>query len=163
MKRDGTNTHMAEFAVLPIATVRPAPLQVDGERLQCHQNCTVFSLKVSGRSYISHILQRAERARVALGALQSFRDLNIRLKVNLVKTLMFAILVYPPIPVHAMSKKSVRGLQRVQNAVLSFVVNLRWSDATTMERIHAEHDVHALNVLFRRMATQVWQRMADEE
>jgi len=157
------NTNKTKFAVLPMATERPAPLLVDGEPLQFHHNGTMLGLKLSTRGYLSHITQRTAKAKAALGVLQRFRDLNTRLKLNLVKALVIPILVYPPIPIHAMSRRSISRLQKVQNAALRFAVNHRWRDVISMEEIHIEHDFPALNVRLHNMATQVWQRMSDEE
>ncbi|XP_045115815.1 uncharacterized protein LOC123507192 [Portunus trituberculatus] len=70
--------------------------------------------------------------------------------------------MYPPIPMHALSKKSISRLQKVQNSALRFALNTRWDDFRTTESLHEEASIQAINVRLTDLASSIWQRIADE-
>lgn len=156
-------TNLAKFTVLPLATYNPAPLLVDGDVVDFRPRGSLLGLAISTRGYTSHVTQRVVRARAALVKLYRFRELDTRLKLHLVKSLVLPILTYPPIPTHAFSRTAISRLQKVQNSALRFVYNTRWDDFTTSASLHDAASLPALNVRLHQLATQVWSRMEAED
>ncbi|MPC43095.1 hypothetical protein E2C01_036732 [Portunus trituberculatus] len=91
-----TNQH--KFAVIALATCNPTPLLVEEELVDFSLCGRFLALEVSGRGYSSHIISRVRQARHALGSLYRFQDLDPRLKLHLVKTLVLPVLMYPLSP-----------------------------------------------------------------
>ena len=103
------------------------------------------------------------QAKWALGSLYRFRDLDSALKLRLIKTLVLPVLLYPPVPLHALSRTSISRLQKVQNAAIKFALGVRWDEFRTMESMHEETSIQAVNVRLRDLASKVWNRMEDED
>ena len=156
-------TNLGKFSVLPLATLNPAPLLVEDEVVDFRPNGSVLGLQVSTRGYTSHVTGRVVRARTALTQLYRFRDLDPKLKLHLVKALVIPVLTYPPVPMHALSRRSISRLQKVQNAALRFAFATRWDEFVSMESLHERASIPALNIRLHQMAKKVWERMALEE
>ena len=155
-------TSIEKFTVVPVATHTPAPLIVDDDVVEMGHRGRLLGLSVSSRGYTSHITQRAGQARTALNRLYRFRGLAERHKLHLVKALIIPVLTYPPVPTHAMSRTSISRLQRVQNAALRFVYNVRWDDYITNEELHQRAGLPPLNIRLHEMAKKVWTKMEEE-
>ena len=91
-----------------------------------------------------------------------FRSLNPQIKLRLIKALVIPVLTYPPVPIHALSNRSISRLQKVQNSALRFALNTRWDDFRTSESLHEEASIPAINIRLADLASSVWQRMAEE-
>ena len=156
-------TNLTKFAVIPLATLHPEPLLVDDEPVDLRSHGTMLGLRISTRGYTSHVTERVVRARTALTSLFRFRDLPPGIKLHLVKALVIPVLLYPPIPMHALSRRSLSRLQRVQNAALRFAFNVRWEEFRTSESLHFEASLQPVNLRLHLMAEAVWQRMEAEE
>ena len=146
-------TNLAKFTVIPLATVNPAPLLVDGDVVDFRNRGTLLGLAVTSRGYTSHVGQRVARARSALSCPYRFRDLDTRLKLHLVKALVVPVLTYPPVPTHAFSRRSISRLRNVQKAALRFAFNTRWDDFITTKSLHEAASLPALNIRLHQMAT----------
>ena len=138
-------------------------LRVNGDVVDFQSRGTLLGLQVSGQGYVGHVNSRVARARKALVTLYRFRDLEPKLKLHLVKTLVIPILTYPPVPIHALSRHSLSRLQKVQNAALRFALNARWDEFRTSEALHLEAGLQAINARLHYMATQTWDRLEAED
>ena len=155
-------TNMTKFTAIPMATRNPTPLLVDDELVDFSDRGSLLGLSITGRGYTTNITKRVATAKAALANLYRFRDLDTKLKLHLVKAMVIPILTYPPIPTHALSKRAISRLQKVQNAGLRFAFNTRWDDFTTSERLHEAASIPAINTRLHHMALKVWERMEAE-
>ena len=156
-------TNRAKFHVVPVASTKPAPLIIDGQRTEFSRRGTILGLSVSTHGYTTHVTSRVTQARAALTTLFRFRSLSTRIKLRLIKALVIPILTYPPIPIHALSKTAVSRLQKVQNSAIRFALGTRWDDFRTSQSLHEEASIPALNIRLHDLATSIWQRMAEED
>ena len=152
-------TNMTKFTVIPIASRNPAPLLVDEDPVDFRPRGRLLGLQMTGRGYSAHVTDRVRNAKLALGTLYRFRDLNRGLKLHLIKTLVIPVLTYPPVPTHAFSRNAISRLQRVQNSALRFALDVRWDQYRTTESLHEEASIPALNVRLQDLASQIWQRL----
>lgn len=157
------STNIAKFKVIPIATKTPAPLIIEEEEVPFSNHGSILGLQIGRYGYTSHVRARAERARRVLRTLYRFRDISTKIKLHLVKTKVIPILIYPPVPIHALSKTDISKLQKVQNAALRFALNKRWDDFYTSRRLHEEAELPPLNIRLHILATNIWEKMAAEE
>ena len=155
-------TNMTKFTVIPMATRNPTSLLVDDELVNFSNRGSFLGLSVTGRGYTTNITKRITAAKAALTKLYRFRDLDSKLKLHLIKAMVIPILTYPPIPTHALSKRAINRLQKVQNAGLRFAFNTRWDDFTTNESLHDAATIPAINTRLHHMALKVWKRMEAE-
>ena len=65
-------------------------------------------------------------------------------------------LTYPPIPTHALSRRAISRLQKIQNAALRFVFTPKWDEFITMEALHQEASLLPLNLTLHAQARKVW-------
>ena len=156
-------TNMMKFCVIAPATKHPEPLLANDEVINFRPNGTLLGLSISGSGYSSHVTGRVNRGRSALAMLYRFRELSQDIKLHLVKAMVLPVLIYPPIPLHALSKTAKKRLQRVQNAALRFALGTRWDEFRTTESLHEEAGIPAINIRLFQQASLVWQRMADED
>ncbi|MPD05388.1 hypothetical protein E2C01_101128 [Portunus trituberculatus] len=54
---------------------------------------------------------------------------------------MIPVLMYPSVPMHALIKKSISRLQKVQSSALRFALNTRWDDFRTTESLQEEASI----------------------
>ena len=155
-------TNKNKFKVISAASIKPAPLTIDGTRTEFSPTGVILGLSVSTRGYTSHVTTRVCKARAALATLYRFRSLDTKIKLHLIKALIIPILLYPPIPTHALSRNAISRLQRVQNSALRFALGTRWDDFRTSESLHEEASIPAINIRLHDLAYSTWQRMAEE-
>ena len=132
--------------------MNPTPLLVDEDPVDFRSRGRLLGLQISGRGYPSHVADRIRNAKQALGTLYRFRDLDRGLKFHLIKALVISVLIYPPVPTHAFSRNAISRLQRIQNAALRFALDVRWDQFRTMESMHEEASIPALNVRLQDLA-----------
>ena len=154
--------NMAKLTVLAPATRNPAQLIADDDPIGFRPIGSLLGLKISGTGYSSHVTLRINKTRTALATLYRFRELEPKIKLHLVKALVLLVLTYPPIPLHALSKRAHSRLQRVQNAALRLASGVVWDDYIRTVALHEEADILPVNVRLHQLAARVWQRMADE-
>uniref|UniRef100_A0A0P4W158 Reverse transcriptase domain-containing protein n=1 Tax=Scylla olivacea TaxID=85551 RepID=A0A0P4W158_SCYOL len=162
-KRWKIKTNLAKFTVIPMAAHRPVPLHVQGVPVAFKRQGSILGLRVTGRGYTTHITARVAQARSALASLYRFRDLEEGIKLHLVKALVIPVLTYPPIPTHAMSRRAISRLQKVQNSALRFTFNTNLQGFITSEELHHRASLPAINVRLHLMAEAVWQRLKDDD
>ena len=155
-------TNMAKFTVIAPATRNPAQLLANDDPIDFRPSGSLLGLKISGTGYSSHVTSRVNKARTALATLYRFRELEPKIKLHLVRAMVLPVLTYPPIPLHALSKRAHSRLQKVQNAALRFAYGVRWDDYIRSVTLHEEADIPPVNVRLHQLAARVWQRMADE-
>lgn len=155
-------TNLNKFTVIPTATRNPSPLFVGGDPVDYQRHGSLLGLRTTAGGYTTHVTMRVGQARAALAKLYRFRDMETKIKLHLIKALVIPVLTYPPVPIHALSKKSISRLQKVQNAALRFAYNIRWDSFMTMEELHERASIPALNIRLHTLAAQVWRRIEDE-
>ena len=153
------HTNLAKFTVIPIATRNPPPLMIDGENVPYKRSGSMLGIHVTGRGYTANITARVNKAKACLTRLLRFKDLEIRIKLHLIKTMIIPILTYPPVPTHALSNTAIQRLQRVQNSALKYAYGHRWDSFITMEELHTQASMPAINVRLHELARRVWERL----
>lgn len=142
--------------------LNPALVLVNNKPVDFRPQGTILGLKIPSRGFTPHVTERVAKALVALTRLFWFWDLESRIKLHLVKALVIPILTYTPVPTHALSTKSISWLQKVQNAALNFVYNIRRGESRMMRGLHQAASLPPLNVHLHHMAVEVWRQMEVE-
>ena len=153
-------TNVAKFKVLPLATVNPPPLIIEGDAVPFSARGSILGLQIGRTGYSSHVRARAGQARRALTTLYRFRSIDTKIKTHIIKTKILPILTYPPTPLHALSHTAISKLQKIQNAALRFALGVRWDDFRTNKSLHEEADIPPLNTRLHELAFNVWEAMA---
>ena len=93
-----------------------------------------------------------------LGTLWGYRRASSKIKVHLIKALVFPHLTYPCIPLHTASHAQMGKLQTVQNAAIKFALNVSWYDFMTAEDLHNRFrfKFQPLNQVLHWRARKTW-------
>ena len=99
-----------------------------------------------------------QKARCKLGSLWGYRRASSKIKVHLIKALVFPHLTYPCIPLHTASPPQMGELQTVQNAAIKFALNVSWYDFMTAEDLHNRFrfKFQPLNQVLHWRARKTW-------
>lgn len=160
-KRWRIKTNMTKFTPIRIGQKTGVPLTVDEEPVEFHTLGKALGLKITRTGYSRHIQERRGKAMSALIKLFRFRALPIRIKCNLVKTLVLPVLDYPPVPIHTLSKTQISKLQRIQNKALRFATEQRFPYTLNTIQIHTLTKTKPVNVRQHERATKVWKNLED--
>lgn len=83
----------------------------------------------------------------------------VKIKTQLIKTLILPVIDYPPIPTHALSNNQLGILQRVQNKALRYAYNQRYPYTHTTEELHALSNIEPVNIRLHNKAIQIWEKI----
>ena len=98
------------------------------------------------------------KADCTLGSLWGFRRASARLKIHLVKALVFPHLTYPVIPLHTASNSQMGKLQAAQNNSIKFAFNVAWYDFVSAKDLHNrfKYKFPPLNQVLYWRARKTW-------
>ena len=107
---------------------------------------------------IKQVEMQRHKAKCTLGSLWGFRRAPTRLKVHLVKSLVFTHLTYPVIPLHTASNAQMCRLQTVQNKAIKFAFNVSWHDFISAKDLHNrfKYKFTPLNQVLYWRARKTW-------
>ena len=121
----------------------------------------ILGLHITNSGYYHHVTKRKVLATQALNKLYRFQEMSASIKIHLVKALVFPVLDYPPIPIHAMSDAQLSILQKVQNKALRFALNQRYPYTLSTVELHELAKVAPVNVRLHNQAAKIWDKIDD--
>ena len=156
-------TNMAKFEILPIAAKKTEEIRVNGEEVLPAKKGIVLGLNLTREGFTKHIGKNRQRAGVQANRLKRFRNLSIKTKLKLYKTLILPILEYPPVPLHLASKTQKHKLQVVQNKYLRWAVGEPPPYNTTIEDLHRLYKMEPINKRLEKQAKKLWEKVSINE
>ena len=161
--KEGLITEPAKSWIVPINQRKYPEIKIRGqEYMQPDHPVKLLGLTITKTSFtLSHIAVQAHKAKTALTSIRRFYSLPIDQKLQLVKTIVFPYLTYPPIPLHIAAKSNLIKLQSVQSMALKWVLNIKWYDLISNEKIHKKLKVRPLNQELHWRARKTWENIAE--
>ena len=154
-----TNTN--KFKAISISKTKPAPIYIDNNEIEYSNNGSILGYQVSMKGNLVHIKERISKAKMNLTKLRIFSGLDQDTKLYLYKMLIQPILIYPPVPMHTMSREQTKNIQRVQNKAIRWIKNNQIDLGTTMESLHNELNLEPINIRLYRLAEKTWNRIQE--
>ena len=152
-----TNTN--KFKAISISKTKPAPIHIDESEIEYNNNGSILGYKISSTGSVTHIRERIRMAILNLAKLYNLNNLNQSTKLYLYKALIQPILTYPPVPLHTASNTQMKNMQRIQNKAIRWIKNNEIERGTTMESLHQELKLEAINVRLHKMAEKIWNKI----
>ena len=156
--RQGLITEPAKSWIIPINQVVCPQINIDGnEYRQPNQPVKLLGLTITKTSFTySHTIAQTKKANNALSSIGRFFSLPQDKKLQLVKTVVFPYLTYPPIPLHIAAKTNIRKLQSVQSNALRWALNIKWYDLISNKKIHKKLNIRPVNQELYWRARTTW-------
>ena len=120
-----------------------------------------MGLKFSARGITVHSRWRERQAKIQLAKIRRFTGCSERTKLILFKTLVRAVLEYPLVPLHTVTKTQMLKLQVVQNNALRWISGRRYPDTPSVLELHEHYNIEVMNVRLHRLAKRTWGRLED--
>lgn len=154
-------TNKTKFQLLTISKSKPEKIELDGEEIPFRKNVQILGLKLSRTGTSCHMKQRIALGKSQSTKLKRFGGLSPRIKVNLYKTLIRSVIEYPAIPICITSRHNKLIWQRHQNVTLRNAERERlWEDdPPSIQELHQEHHLEAVNVRLFRLANNTWGKL----
>jgi len=150
-------TNIKKFQVIKINRRLSEPIKIGNDTLEYSTKGTALGLQITSNGFSSQVGHRKAIALRNLNRLFRFRDLTSRIKRKLYLAYVRPALLYPVIPLHALSRTSISQLQKIQNKALRFIDNSHWTDFKTSRYLHRRHKLEPINVVLHRQAKKTWQ------
>ena len=147
-------TNINKFAILPIAINKTEPIIINNQILPYISKATILGLTINSRGYNQHVNNNITKAKHALYTLKKFHQLTTNIKLQLIKTCIIPILIYPEYPLATISARGISKLQRVQNNALRFAHNEKYPYTKTTEELHHLSNLKPINILLYERATK---------
>ncbi|KAF2343736.1 hypothetical protein FHG87_025508 [Trinorchestia longiramus] len=106
--------------------------------------------------YTLHITQRKAIAQNNLSRLHRFKHMHPDTKRKLYLVYVRSALIYPAIPLHALSPSSISKLQSAQNKATRFITNAEWHDFNTSAQLHCQTKLAPINTFLHEHAKRIW-------
>lgn len=116
-------------------------------------------MKVTRNGDQEHIAERRDCASTTFLKLYRFKHMPVKLRIQLVNTLVFSILDYPPISILTLSKTQISKLLQIQNKTLRFATDQRHPYTLTTEQIHTLTKILPINQRLHLKAERIWHRI----
>ena len=156
-------TNINKFTIIRLGAKTNDPLIIDEDVYHTQNTGKMLGLTITTTGYNTHIKNRTQQANRTLYKLYRFRDMPIKIKTHLIKTLVLTVLDYPPIPTHTLSKTQLSKLQKVQNKALRFATNQRYPYTMNTIEIHTHTKTEPINIRLHNRAKKIWQRLQEIE
>ena len=146
---------MGKMKILTARRRRPAPLHIDGNRVQYTQAANIHRLTNFGITpQITHLYNKGNRQ---LLKMKRFSCLPSDTKLYLFKALIRPMLEYPAVVLCTASRSALYKLQQVQSKALRWVHG-PWDGERrpTNVELHDLYGVEPLNVRLHGLARRVW-------
>jgi hypothetical protein len=149
-------TNATKFQMINIGRRRKQNLQLNNRVITYSSQGTVLGLHIKTNGYHQHVRNRKNMAIAQLIKLRRFRNLNPSNKRKLYLALVRSKLIYPTIPLHALSKNQLLEMQMVQNQAARFITGSSRRERRTNESIHQEARLQPINLTLHKQATETW-------
>ena len=152
-------TSINKFTIIRLGAMTNDPLLIDEDVYYTQNKGKMLGLTITTRGYNTHVNHRTQHAKRTLSKLYRFKNMPVKIKTHLIKTLVFPVLDYPPIPTHTLSKTQISKLQKVQNQALRFATNQRYPYTMNTIEIHTYTKTEPINIRLHNRAKKIWQRL----
>ncbi len=98
-------TNNSKFTIVPLAVKKKGDIIVNNNIIPNKNSGKILGLKISGTGMKQHVEDITNKGKIALQELQRFKNLYIRIRLHLIKTLIPPIILYPIIPLITVSNK----------------------------------------------------------
>ena len=151
--------------IIPIGhTIKdPISLNMHGEEtvyptLRGRNTTKILGLTISRSSFTaSHIEVAHNKADAILRELYKLKDLDIMVKLHLIKALIIPSLTYPVTPLNAASISGMLKLQSSLNKALKFVYNASWPiNVISARNLHTRARIKPINQIVHHSSCKLW-------
>ena len=163
-RRKKIRDHAGKLRVIAARRTRPAPLTVEGHRLQYARQGVILGLRIGYSGVSQQVKHNVAKAGRQMLKIKRFTKLPEKLKLKLYKSLVLPILEYPAVVLCTISKSSMHKLQRVQNKALMWVHG--WGEdyrRPTNEYLHARYRIKPINQRLHELARRTWQSLERDD
>ncbi|CAL4097163.1 unnamed protein product, partial [Meganyctiphanes norvegica] len=130
-------TNMDKFQIIHMGIRATPHITIQGELIPHTQQATLLGMEFS---YVNFFTKQVEanrkKADNALIQLYRFKHLRRNLKLRLYKTLVLPLLIYPVIPLNALSNNQLSQLQAIQNKATQWICQEYYPNRRTNLQIH---------------------------
>lgn len=116
----------------------------------------MLGLKINRTGIQPHVTKRRNLARVALTRLKRFSGMTAKTKLHLYKAMLASHLMYPLVPLNAISTSNTLRLQAIQNRALRWISGDVPPYDTTIEHLHRIYNLLPINIRIFTAAKRVW-------
>jgi hypothetical protein len=152
-------TNSDKFQIIPIMKRKNVPIKIDDKEYGFHYSGKVLGLNFSNNGYHKHVKERVSKANNVLSTLYRFRNLSQKNKKKLCNAYVRSVLSYPPIPLHTLSKTSLKSLQNIQNKAVRFILGISLLDHVPTHTAHTLTEIEALNIYLHKQANNIWKKL----
>ena len=155
-------TSAQKFQTVPVGRRKTAPIVIDGNQYQYHNECTMLGHAITRTGRKKQAQKRITLAKHQLTKLKRFQRLNTKIKTRLYKAYVMPVLEYPPVPMVASPKSWLEKAQVVQNRGLNFAYGNKYNPERrrrrwTAEELHRKAKFEPLNIRLANRARKIWQ------
>lgn len=156
-------TNINKFTIIPIGRTASEPVIINGDIYPYSTEGNVLGLKITRTGYKNFIKNKIQILNTTLTKLKRFYNLNSNNKKKLYMALVRSILEYPPIPLHAMKKTTLKDLQRIQNKGLRFIYNVRYPEIVSNNDLHNRANIPTIEEVLKNRAHDIWNKIESLE
>ena len=151
---------MEKMKVITARRKKPAPLHVDGVRVQYAQSGNVLGLRLTNFGIGTQITYLRDKGNRQLLKLKRFSCLPEETKLYLYKALLRPILEYPAVVLCTASRNATYTLQKVQGKALRWIYGrLENNRCPTNYELHARYNIEPINIRLHKLARCTWERL----
>ena len=96
-------TSEGKFKIIPIAQYKTKPIVVNEKKFNTRKEGKLLGLKLQSTRIIGRVSYRIQKGKGIISKLRRVSYLSPKIKATLIKTLLIAVLEYPPIPLCSLS------------------------------------------------------------
>ena len=148
-------TNTTKFTILPIASKKTIPINVEGDPIPYSKKANILGLKLGIHGFSKHITDVSNKATIALKIIKRFEKLNINIKLHLIKACVLPILIYPTYALNTLSKSHILTLQRIQNKAIRFAYNDYYPYIATTEELHLLSKIDPINITLHKRGNKI--------
>ena len=152
-----------KFQLLSISARKPANVVVNNNAIQFRRKAKVLGLTFSSSGIKEQVDTRKAIATNTLTKIRRFQGVSVELYLHLYKTLVRPQIEYPAIIMTRTSHSNTARLQSIQNKALRRALNQQPPFLNTIEELHHQLNIEALNIRLHQLAYSTWQRLEIED
>ena len=156
-------TNTEKFQIIHIGFWTAPDVTINGTILRPTREAKLLGMDFTYRNFFTKQVKSLKKnAKAALSKLYRFRYLNKKLKLRLFKVMVLPLLVYPVIPLNALSNNLIYQLQIVQNDAVRWISNEYWPTICPLHQRHTDLKLEYLKDRIKRLSEGVWVKINEE-
>lgn len=159
------STNLDKTELLPVGTRVPIPVIVNDQEIPRHNEVRALGLRLSRTGFTPQVEHNRSKSLGVLRTLWRFREIPLRYKLQLYKSLVRPILEYPAVPLHLATKAKMLRLQSVQNRAVMWITGHRFREEgrPSLRHLHRALRLEPLNCRLHKLAGRTWESLAADE